>query len=72
MSVEAESTAVVEESEQKGSSRMLTWFTVGLAVAAAGLLIGREVRKRYRFTHQTPYDIYEHSAEKNGEFGVGI
>lgn len=72
MSEVTESPVVAEESTEKGSRHLVAWFTVGVAVAAAGLLIGRQLRNRHRFNCQTPYDIYEHAGEKAGEYGVGV
>lgn len=50
------------------------WVTAGLGAVALGLLVGRELRQRYKFNHQTPYDFYSHAGDKNHdvEFGVGV
>jgi len=53
--------------------RVLTWFSVGMAVAALGIFVGAELRSRYRFKKRTPYDFYSNAGEQQaGEFGVGI
>jgi hypothetical protein len=41
---------------------------------ALGLLVGRELRLRYKFNHRTPYDLYSHSGDElpDVDFGVGI
>jgi len=61
--------------EKAGSSalRIITWFSVGIAVAAVGIFIGAELRSRYKFKRRTPYDFYSNAGEQQpGEFGVGI
>jgi hypothetical protein len=52
--------------------------SAGITVLAVGVVVGRELRQRYKFNRRTPYDFYSHSGE-NGrrgpqdlEFGVGI
>ncbi len=53
--------------------RALGWVSVGLGIAAVGLLVGTELRKRYQFSHRTPYDFYSNSdANSAGEFGMGV
>ncbi|MBS1813522.1 MAG: hypothetical protein JSS87_01470 [Acidobacteria bacterium] len=50
------------------------WVTAGLGAVALGLIVGRELRLRYKFNHQTPYDFYSHAGDKmqDVEFGVGV
>jgi hypothetical protein len=44
-----------------------------MAVATLGIFVGREMRKRYKFNHRTPYDFYSNSEERQAsEFGMGI
>jgi cytochrome oxidase assembly protein ShyY1 len=63
----------VEEKKEKHTLRVITWFSVGMAVAAVGIFVGREIRNRYRFKRRTPYDFYSSAGERQaGEFGVGI
>ncbi len=53
--------------------RALGWVSVGLSIAAVGLLVGTELRKRYQFNHRTPYDFYSNSeVNPTGEFGMGV
>ncbi len=53
--------------------RVITWFSVGMAVAAIGIVVGAELRSRSRFKRRTPYDFYSSAGEQQaGEFGVGI
>lgn len=69
-------TPVAETEPEKCAStalRMITWFSVGMAVAAVGIFVGAELRSRYRFKKRTPYDFYSNAGEQeSGEFGVGI
>ena len=78
MSVDPESELVVRESsetEKVGSTalRVITWFSVGIAVAAVGIYVGAELRNRYRFKRRTPYDFYSNAgSQQASEFGVGV
>jgi len=84
MSVAAEVLSTHEESlseeqieaEEQGPSsalKVLGWLSVGVAVAAVGLYVGRELRNRYKFNHRTPYDFYANAGKRQaGEFGLGI
>ena len=44
--------------------RVITWFSVGMAVAALGIFVGAEMRSRYRFKKRTPYDFYANAGEQ--------
>ncbi len=47
--------------------------SAGITVLAIGVVVGRELRERYKFHRRTPYDIYSHSGDQQDlEFGVGI
>jgi hypothetical protein len=78
MSMEAESPAPAEEApaaEKTGSAalRVITWFSVGMAVATVGIFVGAALRSRYRFKKRTPYDFYSNAGEQQAsEFGVGV
>lgn len=65
-----------EQATDKKNSKTLkviTWFSVGLAVAAVGLYVGAEIRSRYKFKKRTPYDFYSNAGEERAsEFGMGI
>jgi hypothetical protein len=53
--------------------RVVTWFSVGVAVAVVGIFVGAELRSRSRFKRRTPYDFYSNAGEQQAsEFGVGI
>ena len=52
---------------------MIGWFSVGMAVATIGILVGAELRSRYKFSQRTPYDFYSNAGEQPlSEFGMGI
>ena len=80
MSTESEATVATEESaaEEKLESstlKLITWLSVGVAVAALGIYVGRELRSRYKFNHRTPYDFYDHASVRDrqvSEYGVGV
>jgi hypothetical protein len=54
--------------------RTLTWTSIAVGVATAGLLIGRELRLRYKFNHRSPYDYYTHAGDEapQDSYAVGI
>lgn len=78
MPVDPESELAVKEDseiEKAGSTalRVITWFSVGMVVAALGIYLGAELRNRYRFNKRTPYDFYSNAGEQQAsEFGVGV
>jgi hypothetical protein len=55
-------------------ARNLGLAAAGVTVVALGLVVGRELRQRYKFSRRTPYDAYAHSGDRipDVEFGVGI
>jgi hypothetical protein len=50
------------------------WVSAALGAVALGLLVGRELRQRYKFNRRTPYDLYSHSGDElpDVDCGVGI
>ncbi len=66
----------VEGAGKDGSAvlRTVGWVSAGITVLALGVVIGREIRQRYKFNRRTPYDFYAHSGDQaqDVEFGVGI
>jgi hypothetical protein len=54
--------------------RTIGLATAGVTVVALGVVVGRELRQRYKFSRRTPYDFYAHSGDQmqDVEFGVGI
>lgn len=47
--------------------------SAGITALALGVVVGRELRQRYKFHRRTPYDMYAHAGERSTdpEFGVG-
>jgi hypothetical protein len=78
MSPNPEPELPVEESAEPQKAgltamRIVTWFSLGIAVAALGIYVGSELRNRYRFKKRTPYDFYSNAgSHQASEFGVGI
>jgi hypothetical protein len=73
MSTEPETVAQAEETHERSTLRVITWFSAGMAVATLGIIVGRELRKRYKFNRRTPYDFYSNAGETQAsEFGMGI
>jgi hypothetical protein len=65
----------VEGASHHGSLlRTVGWVSAGATALALGLVVGRELRQRYKFNRRTPYDFYAHSGDQaqDLEFGVGI
>jgi hypothetical protein len=63
----------IDEKKEGSTLRVITWFSVGMAVAAVGIFVGREIFTRYKFKRRTPYDFYSNAGERQvGEFGMGI
>ena len=48
--------------------------SAALGAVAIGLIVGREIRQRYKFNRRTPYDLYAHSGDEmqDADCGVGI
>jgi hypothetical protein len=73
---EAVATSPVDltELEESGLLKTIGWISAALGAVALGLIVGREIRQRYKFNRQTPYDLYAHSGDElpDVEFGVGI
>jgi hypothetical protein len=73
MATELDTSTPGEETKEKKTLRVITWFSAGMAVAAVSIFVGRELRNRYRFKRRTPYDYYSNAGERQtGEFGVGV
>jgi len=54
--------------------RTVGWVSAALGAVALGVIVGRELRQRYKFNRQTPYDLYAHSGDElaDADFFVGI
>ncbi|MDE3187404.1 MAG: hypothetical protein KGM96_07765 [Acidobacteriota bacterium] len=71
--MEPESITPTEEPDESSALRVIGWFSVGMAVAALGIYIGRELFSRHKFNQRTPYDFYANAGEQQAsEFGMGI
>ena len=60
-----------ETTTTHGALRAIGWVSIGFGLAAFGVFVGHELRKRYKFNHRTPYDFYA-NAEAASEFGMGV
>jgi hypothetical protein len=73
MSEDQAASSTTESDTSHGALRAIGWVSVGVGIAAVGLFVGRELRKRYQFNHRTPYDFYANAgAAAASEFGMGI
>jgi hypothetical protein len=54
--------------------RTVTWGGIAVTVAALGLVVGRELRLRYKFNHRSPYDFYKHAGDQAplDSYAVGV
>lgn len=65
-------TPQVEQKEESSTLRVVGWFAVGIAVTALGIVVGRELRNRYKFNRRTPYDFYSNAREEANDEFVGV
>jgi hypothetical protein len=73
MSADSAPLTLLDEQDESKTLRVIGWFSVGMAVAAIGVYLARELRVRYKFNHRTPYDFYANAgSQQSTEFGVGI
>jgi hypothetical protein len=73
MSADSTSLQLLDDQDESKTLKVIGWFSVGMAVAALGLYVGRELRLRYKFNQRTPYDFYASAGnQQSTEFGVGI
>ena len=73
MSADSATLTLLDEQDESKTLRVIGWFSVGMAVAAIGLYVGRELRLRYKFSHRTPSDFFAHAGDEGpAEYGVGI
>ena len=73
MSANTAPLSLLDEQDESKTLKVIGWFSVGMAVAAVGLYVGRELRLRYKFNRRTPYDFYSSAGnQQSTEFGVGI
>ncbi|HEX4650037.1 MAG TPA: hypothetical protein VH250_00915 [Granulicella sp.] len=48
------------------------WVSAGLGAVALGLVVGNELRQRYKFNRRTPYDNYSHAGDIQYDIDSGI
>jgi hypothetical protein len=60
--------------EESHFLKTVGWVSAALGAVALGVLVGREIRQRYKFNRRTPYDLYSHAGDKlpDVDCGVGI
>jgi len=60
--------------EESHLLRTVGWVSAALGALAIGLIVGREIRQRYKFNRRTPYDLYAHSGDElpDADCSVGI
>ncbi len=60
--------------EESNLLKTIGWVSAALGAVALGLIVGNELRARYKFNRRTPYDLYAHSGDELPEpdCGVGI
>ena len=62
-----------EMKNEKRAIKMIGWASLSLGVAAVGILVGRELRHRYKFNKRTPYDFYAQAGDTELiEYGIGV
>jgi hypothetical protein len=62
-----------EEKSEKNTIKLIGWASLALGVAAIGILVGRELRHRYKFNKRTPYDFYAQAGSAvTTEYGLGV
>ena len=53
--------------------KTIGWVSAALGAVALGLIVGREIRQRYKFNRRTPYDFFSGAGEPTtSEFGMGV
>lgn len=64
----------IEADEPSHLLKTVSLISAALGAVALGLIVGREIRQRYKFNRRTPYDLYAHSGDdlSDIEFGVGV
>jgi hypothetical protein len=48
------------------------WVSAGLGAVALGIVVGNEIRQRYKFNRRTPYDNYAHAGDVHYDTDAGI
>ena len=58
--------------EDSNLLKTVGWISAALGAVAIGLLVGRELRERYKFNRRTPYDLYSHSGDQLPDVDCGL
>ncbi|HVJ08587.1 MAG TPA: hypothetical protein VM554_09390 [Acidisarcina sp.] len=54
--------------------KTIGWASLALGAVTLGVILGRELRLRYKFKRRTPYDFYSHAGDRmpTADYGVGV
>jgi hypothetical protein len=52
--------------------KRIGWVSLGVGVAAAGMILARELRGRWVFKHRSPYEFYSHAGEQFDAYEAGV
>jgi len=65
---------LADETGESNFLKTVGWVSAALGAVALGLIVGREIRQRYKLNRRTPYDLYAHSGDElpDVDSGVGI
>src|SRR5579883_2337192 len=58
--------------EESSLLKTVGWISAALGAVALGLIVGNELRARYKFNRRTPYDMYAHSGDELPEADCGV
>ena len=63
---------LLDEQEETQTLKVIGWFSVGMAVAAVGLFVGRELRSAINSRTHTLRLLLQCRQSQSTEFGIGI
>ncbi len=51
-----------------------SWASLAVGITALGVLVGRELRIRYKFNHRKPAEFFAHASSDDfaTEYGIGV
>ena len=59
--------------ENRTVLRTASWASIAVGIAALGVLVGRELRIRYKFSRRNPADFFAHAGDTiPADYGMGI
>ncbi|MES2393363.1 MAG: hypothetical protein V4555_17095 [Acidobacteriota bacterium] len=69
-----EKSAGLSSRRDRAVLRNIGLVSAGITALALGVVVGRELRQRYKFSRRTPYDAFAHAGDQvhDVECGVGI